>query len=74
MRAQHILGIGCNGQMGVELTLALRRLYGIENVIATDLRTEHRLLKGSGPFLSRDVLDNNLLQRIVVEKKITQIY
>ena len=34
---ERILVIGASGQIGVELTLALRNIYGNNNVIASDL-------------------------------------
>ena len=39
-----ILVIGASGQIGVELTLALRQMYGEANVVASDLREENPLL------------------------------
>jgi len=71
---EKILVIGACGQIGVELTLALRQLYGEENVIASDMKAEHPMLTGSGPFLQLDVLNRDLLQRKVRRLGITQIY
>ncbi|KKR64935.1 MAG: NAD-dependent epimerase/dehydratase, partial [Parcubacteria group bacterium GW2011_GWF1_40_5] len=48
---EKILVIGACGQIGVELTLALREKYGNENVIASDIREESEILKGTGPFV-----------------------
>ena len=38
MVREKILVIGASGQIGVELTLALRKIYGATQVIASDLR------------------------------------
>jgi len=69
-----ILVIGACGQIGVELTLALRKLYGSENVIASDLRNEHALLKGTGPYVSLDVMNKEMLHVLVIRHNITQVY
>ena len=69
-----VLVIGACGQIGVELTTELRRLYGSMNVIASDLRDEHELLKGTGPYVSCDVMNKEMLHALVVDHKITQIY
>ena len=55
MVKDRILVIGACGQIGVELTLALRSIYGGANVVASDLREENDLLKGTGPYVSLDV-------------------
>jgi NADPH:quinone reductase-like Zn-dependent oxidoreductase len=49
-RDEKILVVGACGQIGVELTLQLRKIYGEGVVIASDLREEHALLKGTGPL------------------------
>ncbi len=69
-----ILVIGASGQIGVELTLALRKLYGNANVIASDLREENDLLKGTGPYVSLDVMNREMLHVQVIRQNITQIY
>ncbi len=71
---EKILVIGCSGQIGSELTLELRRLYGAANVIATDIRPALPELARSGPFEILDVLDASKLQLILEHEKITQIY
>src|SRR6201999_2723278 len=68
------LVIGASGQIGVELTLALRRIYGNANVIASDLREENELLRGSGPYVSLDVMNKEMLHVQVIRQNITQIY
>ncbi len=69
-----ILVIGASGQIGVELTLALRKIYGNNNVIASDLREENDLLKGTGPYVSLDVMNKEMLHVQVIRQNITQIY
>ncbi|MEQ8470546.1 MAG: NAD-dependent epimerase/dehydratase family protein [Marinoscillum sp.] len=68
-----ILVIGACGQLGTELTLKLRDLYGTENVIASDLREPVDLIK-DGPSESLDVMDKQSLNNLVAKHKITQIY
>ena len=74
MAKEKILVIGASGQIGVELTLALRKIYGNANVIASDLREENDLLKGSGPYVSLDVMNKEMLHVQVIRQNITQIY
>lgn len=74
MQKDRILIIGASGQIGVELTLALRKIYGDANVIASDLREENELLKGTGPYVSLDVLNRDMLHGQVIRQGVTQIY
>ena len=74
MGKQKILVIGASGQIGVELTLELRKMYGGSNVIASDLREENALLKGTGPYVSLDVMNKEMLHVQVIRQNITQIY
>jgi nucleoside-diphosphate-sugar epimerase len=74
MAKEKILVIGASGQIGVELTLELRRIYGGSNVIASDLREENDLLKGTGPYVSLDVMHKEMLHVQVIRQNITQIY
>jgi nucleoside-diphosphate-sugar epimerase len=69
-----ILVIGASGQIGVELTLALRKIYGNANVIASDLREQNPLLEGTGPYVSLDVMNKEMLHVQVIRQGITQIY
>jgi nucleoside-diphosphate-sugar epimerase len=74
MIKEKILVIGASGQIGVELTLALRKIYGGANVVASDLREENELLKGTGPYVSMDVMNKEMLHVQVIRQNITQIY
>lgn len=74
MQKEKILVIGASGQIGVELTLALRKIYGNNNVIASDLREQNPLLEGTGPYVSMDVMNKEMLHVQVIRQGITQIY
>ncbi len=74
MTKEKILVIGASGQIGVELTLALRKIYGNNNVIASDLREQNPLLEGTGPYVSMDVMNKEMLHVQVIRQNITQIY
>ena len=74
MLKEKILVIGASGQIGVELTLALRKIYGNSNVIASDLREQNPLLEGTGPYVSLDVMNKGMLHVQIIRQNITQIY
>ncbi len=71
---EKILVIGAAGQIGSELTLALRKVYGDANVFATDIKDAPKDIKRSGPFQIMDVMDDKRLIHFVIRYKITQIY
>ncbi|HSV77014.1 MAG TPA: NAD-dependent epimerase/dehydratase family protein [Bacteroidales bacterium] len=71
---EKILVIGCAGQIGSELTLELRKIYGDSNVVATDIKPAEREITEGGPFEILDVLDTHRLFGTVSRNKITQIY
>ena len=74
MVKEKVLVIGASGQIGVELTMALRKIYGNSNVIASDLREQNALLEGTGPYVSLDVMNKEMLHVQVIRQNITQIY
>ena len=74
MSTDRILVIGASGQIGVELTLALRAKYGDQAVLASDLREMSPLLEGTGPYLSLDVMDKEKLREVLQTHRIKQVY
>ncbi|MEH7439676.1 L-threonine 3-dehydrogenase [Neobacillus drentensis] len=56
---KRILITGALGQIGSELTLKLRDIYGADNVIATDIKKNDSEAANSGPFETVDVTDLN---------------
>lgn len=71
---EKIMIIGCSGQIGSELTLALRGVYGGDNVFATDIKQAPSDVIESGPFQILDVMNEKNLIHFVIRNKITQVY
>ncbi|ELR69742.1 L-threonine 3-dehydrogenase [Fulvivirga imtechensis AK7] len=68
-----ILVIGACGQLGSELTVALRQRKGNENVIASDVREPSGEL-ADGPFELLNVMDKKAMEAIIDKHSINQIY
>ncbi|MFC2129342.1 NAD-dependent epimerase/dehydratase family protein [Bacteroidota bacterium] len=71
---ENILVIGAAGQIGSELVLELRKLYGNSNVFATDIKPAPEDIMDRGPFQILDVMDDKQLIHFIIRNKITQIY
>ena len=72
---RRILVTGAVGQIGSELTLLLRRTYGGDRVIATDVRMPTDVeLRDSGPFEFLDVLDPHHITRVMQLHRVDTIY
>ena len=71
---EKILVIGAAGQIGSELTTSLRKVYGDNNVFATDIRQAPQDIIDGGPFQILDVMDDKRLIHFVIRYKITQVY
>ncbi|MBO9128806.1 L-threonine 3-dehydrogenase [Bacillus sp. 165] len=56
-----VLVTGALGQIGSELTMKMREIYGFDNIIATDIRKTESDVAQSGPFEILDVTDANLM-------------
>ena len=71
---KRILVTGSVGQIGSELTLALRERFGAENVVATGRKTPPSdALKNSGPFYFIDVAKRDTLEEVVRRHNIDTI-
>lgn len=68
-----ILLIGATGQIGSELTLALRKIYGNENVIASGIENPCEKLTESGIYEYVDILDAKRIAEVVKKHNIDAI-
>lgn len=64
--------IGAGGQIGVELTAELSKIYGHKNVIPSDLKEP--AVATENPFEKLDALDGKALFEIVKKHGITHVY
>lgn len=69
-----ILVIGAAGQIGSELVIELRKIYGSENVFSTDIRYASIDIVQGGPYQVLDVMDEKQLIHFIIRNKINQIY
>jgi len=69
---EKVLIIGAGGQIGVELTAELSKIYGHQNVVPSDLKAPE--VKTDNPFEVLDALDGKALFEIVKKHGITHIY
>src|SRR5690606_25121119 len=69
---EKILVTGALGQIGSELTLALRNIHGEQNVLATDIQDPKNVYDSNYERL--DVMDTNQVSEIVFKHEITVVY
>ncbi len=69
-----ILILGACGQIGTELTFALRETFGNESVIASDIREGGENLMDSGSFELLDATDYDVLEEVVAYYEIDEVY
>ena len=70
----NILVVGACGQIGIELVIELRKLFGLENVLASDIKEHCPPSLAEGKYVQFDIMDQNALVKIVKENNIKQIY
>lgn len=64
---------GALGQIGSELTLKLREIYGTDHVIATDIRSNDSEAATSGPFEMVDVTDGKTMLEVAKKHQVDSI-
>lgn len=66
-----ILILGAAGQVGMDLTQKLIHTYGLENVIASDIKIPENY---TGQFIQLDASDFNAIYNVVKQNRISTIY
>ncbi|CAM3679170.1 L-threonine 3-dehydrogenase [Flavobacterium saliperosum S13] len=69
-----ILIIGACGQIGTELTAKLRATYGVDNVVASDIRKLENDVVKNGIFEVVNALDYNQIEHLIEKYQITDVY
>lgn len=74
-KMRKILVTGALGQIGSELTRSLRKIYGAENIIASNRRIKdgHEELIESGPFEIVDIANGQRVLEVVKKYKVNTI-
>ncbi len=67
---KRILVTGANGQIGIELVAILRQEYGMDNVVASDIRGA---ISKDGPFRILDVRNPNAVWEVVERSNVDTI-
>lgn len=69
-----ILIIGACGQIGTELTLALRERFGADKVVASDIREGNAELMDDGHFELLDATDFAAVEDVIFRYKVETVY
>ena len=74
MTKDTILVVGASGQIGTELVIQLRSIYGNSSVVSSDLKSATNEIMEGGPFENLDIMDESRLHEVIKKHKVTQIY
>lgn len=66
--------IGAGGQIGTELTLALRNQYSIDQIIAADIKENAPELIQDGPYIQLDILNREAVRSYIIDNHIETVY
>ena len=72
-KVQKILVIGAGGQLGSELTQGLWARFGMDSVVATDIKSPNNEIS-QGNFEILDALDKDAVSYMIKKQHITQVY
>jgi len=66
--------IGAGGQIGTELTLALRNQYTKVQIIAADIKEVAPTLIQDGPYVQIDILNRDAVRNYIIDNQIETVY
>jgi nucleoside-diphosphate-sugar epimerase len=66
--------IGAGGQIGTELTLALRNQYTKDQIIAADIKDNAPELIQDGPYIQLDILNREAVRNYIIDNHIETVY
>ncbi len=66
--------IGAGGQIGTELTLALRNQYTKDQIIAADIKEHAPELIQDGPYIQLDILNREAVRNYIIDNHIETVY
>jgi nucleoside-diphosphate-sugar epimerase len=66
--------IGAGGQIGTELTLALRNQYTKDQIIAADIKEVAPTLIQDGPYVQMDILNRDAVSNYIIDNQIETVY
>ncbi len=66
--------IGAGGQIGTELTLALRNQYTKDQIIAADIKDNAPELIQDGPYIQLDILNREMVRSYIIDNHIETVY
>ncbi len=69
-----ILVIGASGQIGSDLVLELRKRFGADNIIASDIREPMKEVLEGGPYVELNAMNKTDIEKVVDDYKITEVY
>lgn len=69
-----ILVIGASGQIGSELVFSLRDKYGIDKIIATDIKQNNEAVLTAGIFEILDAKDYDAVKKCVIKHQVKTVY
>ncbi|MBL7892311.1 MAG: NAD-dependent epimerase/dehydratase family protein [Bacteroidia bacterium] len=72
---EKVMVVGSQGQIGTELVVGLRKIYGAGNVIASDIKEiDKSEQEKTGLYEAANVLDAKRLHEIIVKHNVKEVY